>query len=275
MVESNVLIVDKQLLESCLQCPICFEYFTIPIYQCDSGHSICDRCSQRTQKCPSCREVIGRKLRNYHLEQQLYQCEYTCQFTGCNEKVKLSARLEHEEECRHNPNYQCLLTNCKWKGQLDSLLSHLNTKHKIPHYDITGNTAEYSSRLRSSSLPPTAGCVKLLHTFYITEDQTCTILTYIFMDSLKNLFYPQFRTLGKIPAKFTLKIWNTDSDENEEIVIAGMAETAKNSLDEEREKKQCIALDLESLINRFAFQDKVERGHKLLHYRLTIEMKEN
>lgn len=94
------------------------------------------------------------------------------------------------------------------------------------------------------------------------------------MDSNKNLFYPQFRTLGRAPAKFTLKIWNTDSEECEEIVIVGSAKTAKNSLDEEREKKMCVALDLESLINRFAFQDKVERGHKLLHYRLTIELKE-
>ena len=31
-----------------------------------------------------------------------------------------------------------------------------------------------------------------------------------------------------------------------------------------------IAFDLESLILKFSFMDKQEKGHKLLHYRLTI-----
>ena len=42
------------------------------------------------------------------------------------------------------------------------------------------------------------------------------------------------------------------------------------SLEEEREKKLCIAMDLESIINKFAFHDKVEEGHRLLHYKLEI-----
>ena len=45
------------------------------------------------------------------------------------------------------------------------LVSHMNAKHKIPHYDISGRKAEFSSRLRPLSLQPAAGCVKLLHTF--------------------------------------------------------------------------------------------------------------
>lgn len=184
--------------------------------------------------------------------------------------MKLAYRLDHEEQCSHNPNLNCLIQNCRWVGHRDELLSHLTTKHKIPHYDICGATAEYSSRLRSSSLPSTAGCVKLLHTFYLADNHTATVLTYIFMDSTKNLFFPQFRTLGDTPVKYTLKIWNTDSDDCDEVMIVGKVATIKESLDEERESKSCVALDLESLINKFAFDDKVEEGHRLLHYRLSI-----
>lgn len=269
-------MVDPQLhpdntFSSCLQCPICIEYFTIPIYQCDSGHSICEHCAQKTTRCPTCRASIGRKLRNYHLEQQLLTLDYSCKYPGCEERMKLAYRLDHEEQCSHNPNLSCLIQNCRWIGHKAMLLGHLTSKHKIPHYDICGTTAEYSSRLRSSSLPSTAGCVKLLHTFYLSDSQTATVLTYIFMDSTKNLFFPQFRTLGDAPVKYTLRIWNTENDDPDEVVIVGKVNTIKDSLDEEREAKTCVALDLESLINRFAFEDKVEEGHRLLHYRLSID----
>ena len=183
--------------------------------------------------------------------------------------MKLSERLCHEEKCNFNPNTQCLVQNCRWTGHRDAVLQHLISKHRIPHYDIYGDSAEYSSRLRSSSLPSTAGCVKLLHTFD-TGSQKITILTYIFMDSCRNLFFPQFRTLQDTAIRFTLKIWNTEIANGEELVIVGKAATLALSLEEEREQKKCFVLDLESMINIFAFQDKNEEGHKLLHYKLTI-----
>ena len=91
------------------------------------------------------------------------------------------------------------------------------------------------------------------------------------MDSTKNLFYPQFRTFGDIPIKYKLKIWNTDIEGQGEICLNGVARTIKASLEEEREVKSCVILDLESLINIFAFHDKTEEGHKLLHYKLSID----
>ena len=91
------------------------------------------------------------------------------------------------------------------------------------------------------------------------------------MDSMKNLFFPQFRTFGDAPIKYKLKIWNTDREGSEEIALCGVARTIKASLEEEREDKSCVVLDLESLINIYAFNDKTEEGHKLLHYKLSIE----
>lgn len=251
-----------------LQCPICIEFFSVPIFQCDSGHSICSTCASKSPKCPSCRDNIGKKLRNYPLEQQLSAIEYHCRFLGCNACMKLSDRVLHEEHCPYNPNIECLIQNCRWEGHRDGILQHLITRHRIPHYDIFGDSAEYSSRLRSSALPSSAGCVKLLHTFDIGGQKT-TILTYIFMDAGRNLFFPQFRTLQEVPARYTLKIWNTEVTA-EELVLVGRAPTVAMSLEEERDQKRCYVLDLESMINLFAFQDHNEEGHKLLHYKLTI-----
>ena len=267
--EEPLLKPDASFFTS-FQCPGCHEYFTIPIYQCDSGHSLCSMCVDKNAKCPCCKDPVGKKLRNYHLEHQLCAIDYHCGFPGCSSVFKLSERPQHEDKCPFNPNIQCLIQNCKWLGTKATLLSHLTTRHRIPHYDISGDAAEYSSRLRSTSLPSSAGCVKLLHTFYVQGGKTTTILTYIFMDSSRNLFYPQFRTFDDQPTKYTLRIWNTEAGSTEELVLVGHAATMNLSLEEERERKRCYVLDLESMINLFAFQDKTEEGHKLLHYKLTI-----
>ena len=115
-----------------------------------------------------------------------------------------------------------------------------------------------------------AGCVKLLHTFIKYDAPSVTILTYIFLDSCNNLFYPQFRTLGEGQIRYNLRIWNIENEDSDEIIVEGIAYNHRLGLDEEREKKMGIAFDLESLILKFSFMDKQEKGHRLLHYRLTI-----
>jgi hypothetical protein len=256
--------------ESSLQCPICFEFFTSTIYQCDSGHSLCKMCCDKITICPLCKSPIGKKLRNLLLEYQLTRVNSKCRFDGCEMLMKLFEKNAHELHCLHNPECHCLLQHCKWSGHKATFLEHLSERHKVPHYEVHGNSAEYSSRLRSTNLQAAAGCVKLLHTFLRTNEQPVTILTYIFLDSSKNLFYPQFRTVGEGESRYGLRIWNVEAEDDEEIVIEGVAANQRVGLDEERERKMCVAFDLESLILKFSFMDKQEKGHKLLHYRLTI-----
>lgn len=268
---SGNLIPDMSFHTS-LKCPSCQEYFTQPIFQCDYGHSICEKCTYLTSKCVTCKSQISKKLRNFQLEQQLSSIECACRFTGCAHTFKMNLRNQHEISCNFNPSTHCLLQNCRWRGEKVNLLTHLNTKHNIPHYEMSSNTAEYSSRLRSSSLPPTAGCVKLLHSFFVSDSRKVAVLTYIFMDSAKNLFFPQFRTLGDKEIRYNLKIWNNESELNDYVVIIGKARTTNVSLEEERERKMCVAMDLESIINKFAFHDKIEEGYRLLHYKLEISI---
>ena len=264
------MISYLQDFESSLECPICMEFFSSIIYQCDSGHSLCESCCIKVSICPLCKSRVGKKLRNLSLEDQLTRVNSKCRFSNCNIKMKLCEKNLHEVNCPFNPECHCLLQNCKWFGFKANFLEHLADRHKVPHYEIRGNTAEYSSRLRSINLQAAAGCVKLLHTFIRNDLPAVTVLTYIFLDSFKNLIYPQFRTLGDGEVRYNLKIWNIENEDSDEIIIEGTAFNHRVGLDEEREKRMGIAFDLESLILKFSFMDKQEKGHKLLHYRLTV-----
>lgn len=58
----------KKLFLQLLECPICKEYMSPPIYQCTSGHTVCSSCKTKLGKCSSCEDPIE-KTRNYTLEE--------------------------------------------------------------------------------------------------------------------------------------------------------------------------------------------------------------
>lgn len=58
----------KKLFLQLLECPVCKEYMSPPIYQCTTGHTICNPCKTKLGKCSSCEDPIE-KTRNYTLEE--------------------------------------------------------------------------------------------------------------------------------------------------------------------------------------------------------------
>ncbi|CAL9223892.1 unnamed protein product [Arabidopsis halleri] len=43
-----------------LDCPVCCEPLTIPVFQCDNGHLACSSCCPKlSNKCPACSLPIG------------------------------------------------------------------------------------------------------------------------------------------------------------------------------------------------------------------------
>lgn len=58
----------KKLFLQLLECPVCKEYMGPPIYQCSSGHTICNSCKTKLGKCSSCEDPIE-KTRNFTLEE--------------------------------------------------------------------------------------------------------------------------------------------------------------------------------------------------------------
>jgi hypothetical protein len=76
---------------------------------------------------------------------------------------------------------------------------------------------------------------------------------------------------GNYELPYKIKIWNIESSEKTgSLSTCGTARTFRLGLEEERESKMCLAFDLESLVNQYAFFDKSEDEHKLLHYKLRI-----
>ena len=68
--KTNKLMKEIEEKERDLECPICFELCTKPIYMCDFSHQICKSCRPKMTLCPQCREPYKKhKIRNKEKEQ--------------------------------------------------------------------------------------------------------------------------------------------------------------------------------------------------------------
>merc|ERR1711913_160210 len=70
MRERRVQLASQiQRLETNLECPICTETASTPIYQCTEGHLVCSSCEARVGKCALCRQNCrGLSIRNRYAE---------------------------------------------------------------------------------------------------------------------------------------------------------------------------------------------------------------
>ncbi|ODM92666.1 E3 ubiquitin-protein ligase Siah1 [Orchesella cincta] len=123
-----------------LKCPICFEIPEKEIYQCASGHTICDTCSSSLKLCPQCREPYGtKKIRNRALEQILDSQSFDCNFKekGCKEKLKRQNITKHSENCPFDkkPINICKILGYSWcshvidTGNPAQTAKHFEDKH--------------------------------------------------------------------------------------------------------------------------------------------------
>ncbi|XP_023310309.1 uncharacterized protein LOC108904347 [Anoplophora glabripennis] len=109
---------EEEIVRRLLQCPHCKEYMQPPIYQCVTGHIICNKCKTTAEKCPTCQETID-ATRNYILED-----------VANNLKLPSQPAKDSEGESKE---ITCPLTNCFDKFDLTTISSHFKEKH-IDHY---------------------------------------------------------------------------------------------------------------------------------------------
>ncbi|XP_023014612.2 uncharacterized protein [Leptinotarsa decemlineata] len=67
-VKDAIIRKAKKILLQLLECPFCKEYMSPPIYQCLTGHTMCNTCKSSLSKCSTCDADIE-KTRNYTLEE--------------------------------------------------------------------------------------------------------------------------------------------------------------------------------------------------------------
>ncbi|XP_058179989.1 uncharacterized protein LOC131298524 [Rhododendron vialii] len=124
---SNFLaLTDPDLLD----CPVCFNNLTIPVFQCLNGHLACSSCCIKVRnKCPSCSSTIGHN-RCRPIEKIIESVKTSCQNQkyGCTEMVFRCKKREHEDMCVYAP-CSCPLPDCEFVGSSKKLSLHFSTKH--------------------------------------------------------------------------------------------------------------------------------------------------
>lgn len=126
--------------EKLLMCPQCNNLMSLPIYQCEDGHSICGKCANNKQfsTCVIC-SSSKTSVRSIQLEQIIesmkHKLKVDCSFKykGCTYKVKSIDKSKHENECRYN-RHKCegkkfLNLTCPWNGSYDDIVEHFRNEH--------------------------------------------------------------------------------------------------------------------------------------------------
>ncbi|XP_020990034.1 E3 ubiquitin-protein ligase SINA-like 10 [Arachis duranensis] len=114
-----------------LDCPICFNPLTTPVYQCENGHVACSACCSRIleKKCASCFLSIG-SIRSRALEKVLESIKVPCANAeyGCTETLRYSDKSGHESQCNFVP-CSCPHSDCNFVSSFSDLPAHYRTEH--------------------------------------------------------------------------------------------------------------------------------------------------
>lgn len=130
------MLCASQILAE-LECPVCTDYMHPPIRQCLIGHSFCDKCYQRLDKCPTCRNPKG-TARSYALENLHQKLSFPCknQVNGCPITMLGTNIRKHEESCPFAPLICPLnvINDCLWRGDLNDVIQHCLKRHPTNVY---------------------------------------------------------------------------------------------------------------------------------------------
>ncbi|XP_010451915.1 PREDICTED: E3 ubiquitin-protein ligase SINA-like 7 [Camelina sativa] len=113
-----------------LDCPICFEALTIPIFQCDNGHLACSSCCPKlSNKCPTCASPVGHN-RCRAMESVLESVFVPCRNAklGCTKNVSYAKESIHEKECTFT-QCSCPVLECSYTGSYDNIYTHFFDNH--------------------------------------------------------------------------------------------------------------------------------------------------
>lgn len=138
-----------------LKCPGCAQALYGPITLCETGHSICSRCSGRIGACPLCRKKLT-EMRNYTLEAIAAKVHFPCTHAarGCTVRLPLELLWWHKDRCGYK-QIDCFMgkvwENCSWHGCEKDWIGHCVTEHQdkvynLPDIVLTWNYAADSQR---------------------------------------------------------------------------------------------------------------------------------
>ncbi|KAL8476705.1 hypothetical protein ACS0TY_029124 [Phlomoides rotata] len=171
----SMTLEDPDLLD----CPICFEPLSSPVYQCKNGHIACASCCTTIlkNKCSHCRLRI-QDIRCMAIENILGSLIVACQFKpyGCTQTLRNNTKVAHEKACKFVP-CSCPCIGCDFVGMPLPLYRHFALKHKDSSKQFSLNSVICISmsstekhvilqRERESNLFLLNRCIETLGNFY-------------------------------------------------------------------------------------------------------------
>ncbi|KAJ8728025.1 hypothetical protein PYW08_016410 [Mythimna loreyi] len=124
------------------ECPVCLVTMCAPIFQCQSGHSLCNSCTQNLMPpiCPICRQNLT-QMRNWQLEEIIAKAKVPCpnKSSGCVYSMVSVEMEEHLKECIFR-EMDCPLGvvfgKCSWTGKIKDMMEHFKERHAA-HCNVT------------------------------------------------------------------------------------------------------------------------------------------
>lgn len=132
--QARLNAVDDEL-EASLECPVCLLTSFPPVRQCPNGHVICDACSKRCPKCPTCRSEPT-SIRNLMVEKIAQRQKWPCRFAdaGCHTLLDFSvAANAHFGKCEYRAQKCCAFPGCGVEMTLhaSTVVQHLTNEHNM------------------------------------------------------------------------------------------------------------------------------------------------
>lgn len=234
-------------LYSILECPICMEVFTPPVYQCTKGHLICNQCKRQIRDtCPSCRARLG-DIRNLAIEKLMETIPTPCRYSdrGCTVEEVLPERQIHERNCEFRPWTCPLPRRCEWQGYCEDVSSHLINHHQ--KQVLRGPTIDWKCILDPNR-------TKDGHWAAVYEHENICCLLFLRQIIRLDQYHAYIRMISADPTPYELRI----SNNNTCLSWKGVAKTIREDRDIELATHDCMVC-YTSVANSMAVNDEESR----------------
>lgn len=116
-----------------IRCPGCARPMHAPIYLCQSGHSVCELCTETLCNCPLCKKTFT-EIRSVTLEALAEKAYFLCKYSvhGCTVRLPYHLMRWHKERCVYQVG-DCFMGKvwggCSWSGCEIDWLKHCTDYH--------------------------------------------------------------------------------------------------------------------------------------------------
>lgn len=228
------------------ECPVCMETMSAPIFQCQSGHSLCNSCTKTLCPpiCPICRENMT-QMRNWQLEEIIAKAKVPCpnKSSGCVYTMVNSDLDDHLKECIFR-EMECPLGvvfgRCSWQGQLKEMMDHFKERHAA-NCNINSDTEVELNNVDVKEDDR--------HLYLISQGKMHFILT-IKMDTLQKMAYWTIQHIGskKVAKEHIYEIHITSNlDARRKVVFIEHCFNDSMKADEIFRLAKCAIIPLDSL----------------------------